>query len=369
MQPPSYLRFLLDNACAAHKPVSGTFELTSRCNFRCRMCYIHCNALDRAALSKERDTAWWLDMARQLHDCGTLTLLLTGGEPLLRPDFAEIYRRCRELGMLVSVNTNAALMTPELIDLFEAVKPMRLNISLYGASDETYRALCGVDGVYSQVRENLLALRARDVDVKLNYTVTPENIHEAAGIIAFGKENGMKVQAASYLFPPVRAENGTQRTVHRTDAETSACYRYRCETLLFSEQELAARRQSATDASAQATLLPDPDYAAPHEKLRCRASVSAFWVSWKGMLLPCGMLPAPSCDLTETPFAEAWEALKTKTAALRLPAACSACALRGQCEVCAASCYAETGRTDGVPQYLCARTKEYLRLLTEDTPC
>ena len=367
MQQPSYLRFLLDNACAARKPVSGTFELTSRCNFRCKMCYIHCNALDNAALSRERDTAWWLAMAQQLHDCGTLTLLLTGGEPLLRPDFAEIYRRCRELGMLVSVNTNAALMTPSLIDLFADVKPMRLNVSLYGASDEAYRTLCGADGVFTRVRDNLLALRARDVDVKLNYTVTPENIDDAAQIIAFGREHGMNVQAASYLFPPVRSENGARQAAHRTDAETSACYRYRCESLQLSEEERQQRRQSA--AALLPSLLPDPDYAAPHEKLRCRAGVSAFWVSWQGSLLPCGMLPEPSCDLLAQPFAEAWEQLKEKTAALCLPAACSDCALRGHCEVCAASCYAETGRTDGVPRYLCERTKAYLRLLTEEPSC
>ena len=88
-------------------PLSGTFELTPRCNFRCKMCYIHRAEHDAAARAAERSAAQWLALAEQCCREGTLMLLLTGGEPLLRPDFREIYTGCKRMGLVLSVNVAA----------------------------------------------------------------------------------------------------------------------------------------------------------------------------------------------------------------------------------------------------------------------
>ena len=82
-----YSAYLFQKAGAAGVPLSGTFELTARCNLDCRMCYIHRRANDAAALRGEWSAGQWLELASRCRDAGTLLLLLTGGEPLLRPDF------------------------------------------------------------------------------------------------------------------------------------------------------------------------------------------------------------------------------------------------------------------------------------------
>ena len=138
-----YSNFLFAKAGGQGVPLSGTFELTARCNLDCRMCYIHKRANDAAALRRERSADEWLALARDCQKAGTLLLLLTGGEPFLRPDFREIYTGCRRLGLMVSINTNGTLLGDEMIAFLAADPPARVNVTLYGASPETYGALCG----------------------------------------------------------------------------------------------------------------------------------------------------------------------------------------------------------------------------------
>lgn len=125
-------------AAAEGIPISGTLELTDACNLHCNMCYVRhgvpaCGMLDGTA---------WISILEQLRDAGTLYVLLSGGEPLLHPDFMEIYLAAQRMGMVVSVNTNAAIIDEEWADFFADYPCKRLNISLYGADAAAYDALC-----------------------------------------------------------------------------------------------------------------------------------------------------------------------------------------------------------------------------------
>ena len=110
-----YSDYLFAKAGQQGIPLSGTFELTARCNLDCRMCYIHKRANDAMALAGERTAAQWLALAEECRTAGTLLLLLTGGEPMLRPDFREIYTGCRRLGLMVSINSNAVLIDEDML--------------------------------------------------------------------------------------------------------------------------------------------------------------------------------------------------------------------------------------------------------------
>ena len=356
MQQP-YIQRLLDKACAMQQPVSGTFELTARCNLDCRMCYIHKRANDRLAMLLEKNTAWWVDLARQCQRSGMLTLLITGGEPLLRPDFEEIYRECKKLGLLISINTNAVLLDERLLALFAEEQPYRVNVSFYGASEETYHRLCGVSGVYDRVREAVLELKRRGVHLRLNYTIASHNIDDAAAIHAFAAAHDIPVQATSYLFPPLRACAFGPCENERPDAETAAEYQYRYERISLSEESLQKKRETAGKLLSQTVPLQSP--------ARCRAGISAFWVNCTGQLYACGMIPSVCCELSSMPFSTAWEELKQKSSVIRLPAHCTSCAYRPQCEVCSAICYAENGHFDAPPEYLCRKTAAHLRFLCE----
>ena len=97
----------------------------------------------------------------------------------------------------------------------------------------------------------------------------------------------------------------------------------------------------------------------------CRAGTSAYWITYDGRLLPCGMLQEPCASLMNQPFSEAWRSIQEATDQILMPAQCTACQLRPHCEVCAAVCYGENGKFSAVPQYLCEKTKAMLALYQE----
>ena len=129
--------YVFRKGAAKRIPVSGTFELTSRCNLDCKMCYVHMSKAEQDKIGRELTAEQWIDLGRQAVDAGMIYLLLTGGEPLLRPDFQEIYTALIQMGLMMTINTNATLMTPQIIELFKKHRPEKVNVTLYGMSDET----------------------------------------------------------------------------------------------------------------------------------------------------------------------------------------------------------------------------------------
>ena len=143
MKYQQFIDYLFYKSRKSGAPMSGTFELTSRCNLDCRMCYIHKRANDQTAIQGELSASDWINYAKEAQKSGMLLLLLTGGEPLLRPDFREIYIACINLGILISINTNGTMIDESMVEFFKKNPPLRVNLTLYGASPETYQRLCG----------------------------------------------------------------------------------------------------------------------------------------------------------------------------------------------------------------------------------
>ena len=359
-----YNNFLFSKAGSRGVPLSGTFELTSRCNLDCKMCYIHKRANDARAIQYEKSTEDWLALAEECQRAGMLILLLTGGEPFLRPDFEEIYTRCKRLGMLVSINSNGTLIDERRMDFLARDPPSRINITLYGASPETYGTLCGDPSAFQRAVNAILGLQKRGVLVKVNYTMTPYNRRDARKIYTFCRRHGLPLQTATYLFPPVRAcEQGcclTERMPPRKAAEAQL----EEEAFRYPPGEFRKRLQDLLAGNR----VPDPAdecQELPTERIRCRAGSSTFWVTWDWKLRPCGMMTTPSIDLENGAFSSDWQALRQARQEILIPAKCTSCPMKNACSQCPATCYAETGSFTGVPDYLCEKTRWYLELAKE----
>ncbi len=98
-------------------PLIGQWELTYRCNLKCVMCYTDCFNTPEA-IPKELSTEEIFRIMEEIQEAGGLSLTLTGGEPLARRDFPEIYRHAAHLGFLVSIYSNGTLITREIVDLW-----------------------------------------------------------------------------------------------------------------------------------------------------------------------------------------------------------------------------------------------------------
>lgn len=166
---------LLQKARQKHIPVTGALELLPLCNMNCDMCYVRLSRSEMERQGRLRTVEEWVRLAEQMQKAGTVFLLLTGGEPLLFPDFKTLYRRLRNLGMILTINTNGTLLDEAWADFFATYPPRRINITLYGADAASYDRLCHFPQGFDQTLRAVRLLRARNVDVKISCSVTKKN--------------------------------------------------------------------------------------------------------------------------------------------------------------------------------------------------
>lgn len=338
-------------------PISGSFELTARCNFNCPMCYVHLTQEQVDASGKELTAAQWLKIAEEARNRGMVFALLTGGEPLIRKDFFEIYDGMRSMGLLMSVNSNGSMLKGEILERFLEAPPARFNISLYGGSNDTYRKMCGIP-VYDQVKDNIRNLRQAGVDVSLNLSITEFNRQDLEQIYADSVELDVNVRASSYMYPSIRVNGDQFGCGNRLGATESAECSVKWDTLRFSEEEFDRRAENLKNRIVEREGCPVEE----GEGVTCRAGTTSFWMTWDGRMLPCGMMQHPVAYPLEVGFDAAWEQIRAKVKQIRTPAKCVGCEYRDLCGACAAVYYTETGRFDAVPGYVCRRAEEIVRI-------
>ena len=350
---------LYRQASESKLPLSGTFELSPVCNFACRMCYIRKTQKEvdkspRKILTLED----WRRIAREGREAGMLYVLLTGGEPLLWPDFWTLYEELIDMGMIVSINTNGSLIDEKAIARFVERPPRRINITLYGASDATYRHLCGADGVFSQVDRAIRGLTEAGITVKLNCSVTPDNAGDLDWIVDYAKEQKLLLSVATYMFPPIRREPGAFGRNLRFTPEEAARYQMRYLMCSYGTQRYQGYLKQIREGYMEPPGLDEGCVDPVDGRIRCRAGSSTFWITWDGWMTPCGLLPEPREDLVNRDFLEVWNSLAVASDAVKVSGACDQCTNRRICHPCAAIAYAETGTTEGIPTYKCEMTRE-----------
>ena len=337
-------------------PVSGIFELTPRCNLRCRMCYVRLTPEEMAPLGQELTAQQWISLAEQARDAGMAFLLLTGGEPTLRPDFCALYEALAQMGLSISINTNGTLLTPELRALWHRLPPAQINITLYGTDREDYDALCGNPDAFDAVVEALDWLQEEGILVHLNTTVVPTNYPKWAQLEAFAKARSLDLRMTTYCFPPTRRDKGC---FQRLESEEAGALLVE-DTLYREGPEGILRKARDLD-----TPLPRSCELDNGEPIACLAGRSQFWVTWNGGMTPCAMLTEPTAAPLRDGFEKAWEALKELCRPIRLCPECVDCPDRKSCMNCAAVTFAETGDFAGKPEYMCRLNRSYRKTLLD----
>ncbi len=358
---PMFSAYIHSRAIAKGVPVSGTFELTSRCNFNCRMCYVH-NQDSALCKSWEKSAEWWIELGKKAASEGMVFLLITGGEPLLRPDFKEIYTELSKLGLMISINTNGSLLCGEIAELFKKNPPTRLNISLYGGSDETYERFTGLP-YFTRVIENIKLMKSYGIDIRLNVSITKDNYQDAAEIYRLSRELGVRVKAAHYMYPQVLVGAKSGENQSRLCADSAAKTRVDWYKIIFPENEIPGRFKNTLNGveSLDEACIEDGE----DGKVKCRAGRSSFWVTSKGEMCFCGVAGHPF-SIDELGFKGAWDKVREFSASIRTPAKCEACKYKNICCVCAAACYTETGDFSTVPEYVCRMTERIAQLMKNE---
>lgn len=353
-------------------PLTGAFELLPTCNLSCKMCYVRKDMSEVRAAGGLMPTEFWLDTARQAREGGLLLPLLTGGEPFLRQDIQTLIAEMQGMGLQVSINSNGTLIDEAMAKWLGKHCPTRINITLYGASEETYASLCGNGDAYNRVRRAVEWLKENHVPVKFNASITQYNMHDLDEMIRYAKSQDSPIQVATYMFPPVRRSEKLVGQNDRMTPDQAARAKVRADWL---QQEpdwfLAQTRRFSRFVPVTEEMLRHQAQLEPSE-LRCRAGRCSFWVDWQGNLGNCGMNTMFKHSLKEHSFLEAWEKIVAQTNELRFSSVCTNCPNYWLCHACAAMVANETGSLDGRPEYLCQMSElsakyyqEYAKLLPD----
>lgn len=351
---PQMSSFLHSMAIKKKVPISATFELTPNCNFSCPMCYVHRSKTEKKTLDAET----WINLAKQARQAGTLFLLLTGGEPFLRPDFDEIYEEIAKMGFMISINTNGSLLKKHL-PILEKYPPTRVNISLYAANKDDYRAFCGLDA-FESVRESIFALQRLGIGVRLNTVFTAQNARFAEEIVDFSKRHNLFLKSTAYCYPQIRLGDECGKNTARLSPSEAAYFSVQTDKMKLGEEEFIQKAKRLTQT------VDDSFETESFKKIRCRAGRCSFWLTWDGKMRPCAMMTKPETFPLEEGLEEAWHDLLRKVEQITLPKECSLCKRRNSCPVCAAMCLSETGSFSQKPQYVCDMFEEICNLAEDE---
>lgn len=350
-------RYLSQKAARMSSPLNGIFELTGRCNFNCKMCYVHNQSQqDVAAMQqKELSVSQWVKIAEQAREAGLVFLLLTGGEAMLRKDFLQLYQKLSTMGFRLVINSNGSLLTQSVLDCFSKYPPARVNVSVYGASNESYQSLCGVSA-HDRVVQGIHALRQMDVPVRILMTITPDNVQDMEAVYALSRQEETLIEMTSYCFPPIRLHDNTwgENCARFSAEEAGKVMAKRDRLLLQDDQKFAEKGRMMLTQTGQCLVegaFPEEEHIG--EPSSCGAARNSFWITWDGKMRPCGLMDHPQANVLEVGFDAAWQQMKKEIEKIRLPYECRHCPDKELCRPCAAMCLCETGHWDRKPEYLC----------------
>ena len=335
---------LHDRCALEHIPVGGGFELTHRCNLACVHCYVNLPAHDRAAKQRELTTEEVYRVLDQLAEAGTLWLTLTGGEPLLRPDFCDIYTYAHELGLVLTVYTNATLVTEKHIALWLARPPRLIEVTQYGYTPETYDRVTDAGTQHPRFARGLERMLEAGLPVGLKTIAMRDNATEIGLMRDFARERGVTFRFDTIISP--RIDGGKKPLAQRlTPAEIGA--------IEYDQNEMRAEY-------AEYCQTQDGRVYGDDRRYQCGAGLSTFLIDPYGKLHVCELSRRPGWDVLRDGLREGIRATFPAMRAERRTemSGCGTCPTSSACSSCVGMAELEGRSPDlaGDDAYFCQIT-------------
>jgi radical SAM protein with 4Fe4S-binding SPASM domain len=337
----SYAQFGKDlhkKAVEKRIPISGSYELTFRCNLRCAHCYCNLPLNDREAVEKELAIQKVFKIFDQMAEAGCLWLLITGGEPLLRKDFLEIYSYAKKKGFIITLFTNGTLITQEIADYLAEWPPFLVEVTLYGATKETHEKVTGVPGSFLRFQRGIDLLLERKIPLGLKTMVMTLNHDGLWEIKEYAERSDVKFRFDPVLNP-------------RLDGSKAPCsLRLSPEDVLKLDLADEKRAKEWKDFCEKFIGPPQSD-----GLFSCGAGVFTFHIDPYGQMSMCEMVRFKSYDLRNGSFEEGWHQFFPELLALKPTGdyQCARCELISLCGQCPGWAWLENGNPELPVEYLC----------------
>ena len=326
-------------------------ELTQRCNNNCIHCCINLPEDDAAARQRELTTDELKGILTEAASLGALSVRFTGGEPLLREDFAALYLIARRLGLKVLLFTNARLITRELAELFGRIPPLeKIEITVYGMRRESYEAVSRAPGSFAEFRRGIELLLEYQIPFVVKGALLPPNRGEMEEFEAWASTiPAMDTPPTYSMFFDLRgrrdspAKNRLIQSLRLAPEEGIQVIRRRGRAYLQEMRQFCGKFMG-----------PPGDLL-----FSCGAGHGACLDAY-GVLQPCLLLRHPEMTYSvragslRDALTDFFPHLRqTKGTNPDYLARCARCFLKGLCEQCPAKSWAEHGTLDTPVEYLC----------------
>ena len=346
-------------------PLNGTFELTGRCNLACKMCLVR---VDDERIKKlgfrERTAREWIQMAEQARDAGTIALLLTGGEVMLRPDFCEIYESIAQMGFLLTVYTNATMVTDKIMNLFRKYPPHKIGVTMYGASNRTYEKMCGCPDGYDRFVEGVGKLSTLPSAFDMRTTIIKDNLADLHVMREFTKrEFNQTLTISRFVTDTVRGGIACPKKCRLNPEQNVELTQ---PWLVYYYQQVKNGQMDIPTDKEKLVMKRSPLQREGYYLFEnCEAGINQYVITWNGQMYACELLNKGYTVPFKDGFLKAWEELPVKYPLGKNVEKCIKCKYAALCESCPAQRLAETGEWFGVPKYACNEAK-YLYKMLED---
>ncbi len=323
------------------------WETTRNCNLAC----VHCRASATSGpYTGELDTAAALALLDQIAEVAKPIIILTGGEPLLRPDIFEIAAHGTARGLRMVMAPNGTLVTAGMASKMVESGIKRISISLDGASSQTHDRFRGVPGAFDGALRGIKAAREAGLDFQINTTVTQTNLDQIPKILALAQELGAVAHHIFLLVPTGRGKYIVDQAIDARQYEDTLNWFYdqRDKTGLQLKATCAPHyyRILRQRARAEGIKVTFQSHGLDAVTRGCLAGTGFCFISHRGIVQPCGFLDLNCGDVTRSRFDEIWSNSEI-FAKLRdldsLEGKCGRCQYRRVCGGCRARAYEATG--------------------------
>ena len=323
-------------------PMNGTIEITHRCPLTCAHCYNNLPMADGSAAAAELTTAEHLKILDQLADEGCLWLLFTGGEIFARRDFLEIYTHARRRGFLITLFTNGTMITPRIADHLADYRPFSIEITMYGATRETYERLTRIPGSYGRCMRGIELLLERGLPLRLKTVAVTINRHEVLAMQRFAEERGIEFKFDAMMNPRIDCSR-SPLAVRLSPAECVAF-------------DLAdPRRMDEWKLFAEKYMRPANPPERSEDLYHCGGGVSSFSIDPYGAMSICVLSRVDRYDLRKGSVRDGWQTFLrgVRQKKISRPTKCTSCELKAMCGMCPANGELENEDAEAPVDFLC----------------
>jgi heme b synthase len=334
------------------------WESTVACNLAC----VHCRASAQTVPEPdELTTGEVFDLIDQLAAFSRPIFVISGGEPLMRPDIFDIAAYGTRRGLRVAVSPNGTLITPDVVHKLAKAGVKRISVSIDGSTAERHDAIRGVPGAFDAAMEGLAAARRGELGFQLNTTVMRQTRDDLPAVRDLAVRIGAKAWHVFMLVPTGRGKIDDEVSPQEYEEILHEIYDMTKDSPIpirvtcgphFMRVVAQNRKHERARPHGQPNLVRPRGNGRQHPggldhtTRGCLAGDGYCFISYRGEVTPCGYLPVVAGNVRQTPFREIYvdSALFRSLRNLEgYGGKCGVCEFLRLCGGCRARAYSLTG--------------------------